>query len=428
MKSAVFRVCLLGCSFETGNFGVAALAASLVSITQRTNPNAKITLLIPNKVDTERTIYVAGAPITVKSVAYRRSPLSSFDKNVFAITALSWLALIPFLRSWAVARSPILALLDSADFIGDIHGGDSFSDIYGLRRFKRGCQPLHWIRRLGKPLCMLPQTYGPFKSSGANKLAKQILCYARTLRARDRESQALALSLSGKDSVAVIPDVAFCLEPISRSDGYPEAIFADPTKPLIGLNVSGLLFSGGYTRDNMFGLKLDYAAFSRRLAARLLSETDCNILLVPHTVSAPAAVEDDRTACYAVREAVRNGNEGRVRVSDGDYDQSELKSLIGRCSFFIGGRMHACIAALSQGIPTVGVAYSKKFRGVFETAGRSEWVLPAMELDESAALDFVFERIESSKAAHVELSSQMETLRSIIYADFAELMGGRGAV
>jgi polysaccharide pyruvyl transferase WcaK-like protein len=29
--------------------------------------------------------------------------------------------------------------------------------------------------------------------------------------------------------------------------------------------------------------------------------------------------------------------------------------------------MHACIAALSQSIPAVGLAYSKKFHGVFES-------------------------------------------------------------
>ena len=45
------------------------------------------------------------------------------------------------------------------------------------------------------------------------------------------------------------------------------------------------------------------------------------------------------------------------------------KAVIGQCDFFIGSRMHACIAALSQGVPCVGVAYSMKFAGVFDTVG-----------------------------------------------------------
>ena len=58
-----------------------------------------------------------------------------------------------------------------------------------------------------------------------------------------------------------------------------------------------------------------------------------------------------------------------------EYDQSELKGIIGLCDFFIGSRMHACISALSQGIPTVGLAYSKKFRGVFECVGAGQFAI-----------------------------------------------------
>ena len=45
-----------------------------------------------------------------------------------------------------------------------------------------------------------------------------------------------------------------------------------------------------------------------------------------------------------------------------EYDQHAIKSIIGRCDFFIGSRMHACIAALSQKIPTAAVAIVKNSR------------------------------------------------------------------
>ena len=39
-------------------------------------------------------------------------------------------------------------------------------------------------------------------------------------------------------------------------------------------------------------------------------------------------------------------------------------------NFFVGARMHACIAAFSSGVPTVPMAYSRKFTGLFtETLG-----------------------------------------------------------
>lgn len=57
----------------------------------------------------------------------------------------------------------------------------------------------------------------------------------------------------------------------------------------------------------------------------------------------------------------------------GAYNQNEIKYLIGRCDFFIGARMHACIAALSQCIPTVSIAYSDKFIGVMKSIGMESY-------------------------------------------------------
>jgi colanic acid/amylovoran biosynthesis protein len=37
--------------------------------------------------------------------------------------------------------------------------------------------------------------------------------------------------------------------------------------------------------------------------------------------------------------------------------------------FFTGARMHACIAALSSGVPVLPMAYSRKFAGLFGTLG-----------------------------------------------------------
>ena len=48
--------------------------------------------------------------------------------------------------------------------------------------------------------------------------------------------------------------------------------------------------------------------------------------------------------------------------------------------------MHACIAALSQGIPTVGVAYSRKFIGVFNSINLSDMVIDATSVTESEAI------------------------------------------
>lgn len=53
---------------------------------------------------------------------------------------------------------------------------------------------------------------------------------------------------------------------------------------------------------------------------------------------------------------------------------SEAKSYIAGLDFFMGARMHACIAAFSSGVPVIPMAYSRKFEGLFGTLGYSRTV------------------------------------------------------
>ena len=81
---------------------------------------------------------------------------------------------------------------------------------------------------------------------------------------------------------------------------------------LIGFNVSGLLYMGGYNRSNMFGLRFDYREFADALARRLLSETDCRLLIVPHVFG--KGVENDVEACHALYEVLEPEFQGRVHL------------------------------------------------------------------------------------------------------------------
>ncbi len=45
-----------------------------------------------------------------------------------------------------------------------------------------------------------------------------------------------------------------------------------PVKSCVGININRLMYNGGYVRNNMFGLKLDYPSFLKELVDRLLAE------------------------------------------------------------------------------------------------------------------------------------------------------------
>jgi polysaccharide pyruvyl transferase WcaK-like protein len=74
--------------------------------------------------------------------------------------------------------------------------------------------------------------------------------------------------------------------------------------------------------------------------------------------------EDDYSASEAIARAHPN-----VRLAPAFANPSEAKTYIAGLDFFMGARMHACIAAFSSGVPVIPMAYSRKFAGLFGSLG-----------------------------------------------------------
>ena len=252
---------------------------------------------------------------------------------------------------------PLGEAIGRADIVFDIGGGDSFTDIYGPKRFGT-----IWITKwrsvmAGKPLILSPQTIGPFESAWARLMARRIMNRARLVVSRDAPSTAFLRELGIRTEILEATDVAMGLPyeaPAPREGG--------PVK--VGLNVSGLMFSGGYTQDNQFGLKDDYPTLIRRIVAFFAGQEDVELHLVGHVQSENQPLEDDHRVGQMLAEEFPG-----VICSPWFRSPSEAKSYIAGMDFFMGARMHATIAAFSSGVPVIPMAYSRKFRGVFNTLG-----------------------------------------------------------
>ena len=103
--------------------------------------------------------------------------------------------------------------------------------------------------------------------------------------------------------------------------------------------------------------------------------------------------------------------------------------MIGQCRFFLGSRMHSCIAALSQGIPCVGLAYSMKFGGVFASVGVEDSVLEARTLDTAEAVEATLECYRRTDATAPGLKNAANSARARLREVFEALRDGdsRGA-
>jgi polysaccharide pyruvyl transferase WcaK-like protein len=112
---------------------------------------------------------------------------------------------------------------------------------------------------------------------------------------------------------------------------------------------------------------MDYPGLIHDLIRHFQGHPDgCEVHLVPHVIVREGRMssEDDLRACAALAEAFP----GSV-LAPAFATPSEAKSYIAGMDFFMGARMHACIAAFSSGVPVIPMAYSRKFAGLFGSIG-----------------------------------------------------------
>lgn len=425
------RIGLLGASFDTGNLGVSALAESSIKIILNKWPNAEVILLGSGYKPQQHRLFVSSKKVCAETLPVR------FCKNIFLPYHFLWFVLYGLLvkvlptsqlKNTLVNRNPYFKILYDTDLVADITGGDSFSDIYGFRRFFLGFLCKWLVIFLGKKLVLLPQTYGPFKRNITRAMAKYILKRANTIYSRDQDSLEYVKSLLGNNTengkVQFAPDVAFVLDTRKPTDfdASPLSKIRKNTT-VVGLNISGLLFNGGYTQDNMFGLKTDYRTLIPAVVRMLLENKDVVVLLVPH-VFPPAGyeVESDPNACLKVYQQLKQKYPGRIFLVEGKYDQGEMKHIIGLCDFFVGSRMHSCIAALSQGIPAVGLAYSKKFEGVFRSVSVEHSVIDMRSRDHDEILEDIAEAYGNRQATAKHLAERIPMIREEVLKLFADIV------
>ena len=166
---------------------------------------------------------------------------------------------------------------------------------------------------------------------------------------------------------------------------------------------------GGYDGRNMFDLKVDYRQLVEALIRYFLGIEGTAVVLVPHVFGKDP--ESDQFACRAVYDQLAASYPGRISCIESAHNQHEIKYLIGRCRFFVGARMHACIAALSQGIPAISVAYSRKFVGVLDTVGAGGLVVDPRNSTLDEILRVVVEKFNDRRQLAAELQTVMSRVK-----------------
>lgn len=355
------RIVLVGASLMSGNRGVNALTRGAInSLVENYGTNIQVRILSYTvKESVVHSIQRGNAKINVEEIPLNLKEITSgitkaINKHFY-----------------------IKKILKETDIVLDISEGDSFSDIYGYKRFILHSIIKYYCIKEKVNIYLLPQTIGPFKSKPVKRAASYLLRNVNYTFIRDSLSYDVALNELNvpKNKIKYVPDIAFYMDPsteINLSEYIPDDILQN--KKVIGINVSGLLYNGGYTQSNMFEFITDYKAITSEIINYFMQHEDTVVLLIPHVIIKNMKVEDDLQTCKNIYNELSTHFNGRIFTIDKPLREDELKTLIGKCEFFIGGRMHACIGAISTNVPTVPIAYSRKFIGIWKDFGLEKCV------------------------------------------------------
>ena len=230
-------------------------------------------------------------------------------------------------------------------------GGDIFTSDYNNLR-KHLSYPL-----VSKKSYLCSHTIGPFKKEDEIYF-KKCIDNISAISVREKISYEYVKNLVGNETrVECVADVAFSLpsnEILGKKILQHHLVLEDEKFVAVSVSKGVIRYSGldesSYIKE--FSKFLDY-----------LTNEGYIVILIPH-VCERNPNNNDLMICRTVLDSMKHPKKARIMAYE--YSAVEFKSVIRHASALIGARTHATIASMSQLVPTVSIAYSRKAYGIVE--------------------------------------------------------------
>jgi polysaccharide pyruvyl transferase WcaK-like protein len=236
---------------------------------------------------------------------------------------------------------------------------DALIDISGFRYGDYwGVKPTCSLRRLsgfysrqGKPVVLLPQMLGPFNNRSVRRAFSSALDCMALVYARDHASFAATKELTREGKkVRQAPDITIALQ---------KPLEATPEATGIIVPNSRVYISGEQSKSAYFDFLIkSYQAISKaKLKPRFLlhEESNADQILLKQLV---AELHLDASECQASPTC-----------------PLELSQIIASAQIVISSRYHACVTALSSGVPVLTVGWAHKYEGLHRDFEVPDWVM-----------------------------------------------------
>lgn len=302
----------------------------------------------------------------------------------------------------------LLNQFENADVIVDL-SLDSYGESYGFLPLWETSKELLISYLLYRPTIVYAQSVGPFNGRISSMIARFTLNKVNIISVREEISWNYLKKIGViNPNIYLTADPAFILDPEPTKIDEIIGKNTSDLRPIVGMSISKMKEAHGndkfrflsrmfqitsyvfpdYITDHLVKMSLKVSHIDKveiywlnSVIEHLVKKYNATILLIPHIISDQNEIlGDDRTAISKLYMNLDENCKRNVYPILEPYSSEELKGIIGTCDIFIGEKMHTNIAALSQYIPTLGLAYSHKFQGIMKMLGQEDYVLNSTDI------------------------------------------------
>lgn len=298
----------------------------------------------------------------------------------------------------------LLAAYYEADLVLSCGGGN----FYAYRRispaFLWTTLSVAFALWLGKPVTMLPQSFGPVAGRPQRLLLAHVLNRVTALFVRDERSLSfLQTKLSGLNvRPYLLPDLAFGL--IAPAGASP--LIKVHGKMTIHIAITAIDFQ---QQNPEFSLQAAYEDAFVGAIRRLADRHPLRVHVVAQCTG-PSRDQDDRT--IATRIHARLGKQHvAATLVDQIRDAQVLVQYYQKMAVVIGTRMHSSILALTAGVPTVLIGYQPKAQGMMEMVGMSRYAVAIDALSADQLYTYVEELLQRREHFVLTIAERVHELR-----------------
>lgn len=336
------------------NLGGPSLAVSTVEVLKSVYPEAKFTLLVPEKAYANDQKIEGKYPLSVMPFHAEKILLYLWIKRWFKLS----------IGPWSLQKT-VNAILHS-DMIVDIWGimfADSFRSKSFISKFREGLR-LTFGKLVNIPMVKYTVAMGPFQSKWNRLFAKWYLNqFVDIIFARDEITERHLKILGINTETHGAPDTAFLL-PVSNH--HPNV----NNENLVGISVS-------YQARNRYSNPADYTLMIANLINNIIQKYDTSVLLIPNEIE--SGTDDDKKIAVEINRLVVSD---QCDVLDTSHlSAMDIKNVISQCEAVIAARYHTIIAALSLGIPVLALGWHHKYKGVLQLFHQDEYLLDVNSMD-----------------------------------------------